>query len=156
MSIFAGFEIDVEGYDDIFEQIKTVTKERVEVPDGTYEAKVTKIVAGVSKSGIPKVSIYFKILVGEYENQMIFYNQNLNPSNPETLSFQLKLLGKTLIDLESGVTLTSKRLVTETDALLAEIFEAIDGKKEYVIESKVNAKGYKELKIKNAFDTEVY
>lgn len=43
-----------------------------EVPVGTYEVKIDKMEAKKSKSGNPMVSIWFKILEGQYKNSLIF------------------------------------------------------------------------------------
>ena len=46
-----------------------------EVPFGTYEVKIEKAELKESKTHKPMVSIWFKIIAGENEGQMIFYNQ---------------------------------------------------------------------------------
>lgn len=156
MGLFEGFDLDLNDYDGILDEIKEVKKERVEVPEGSYEVKVTKILSGITKSGIPKVSIYFKVLVGEFEGQMIFYNQNLNAAVKQTFAFQLKLVLKTLLSLDSGIEITSAKFLNDTDGLLAEVANAIKDKKEYIVEIKTNDKGYKETIVKQSFDSEIY
>ena len=71
-------EIDVEG-------LKADAKEAAknggnfkEVPHGTYEVKVDKMELKESKTGKPMLSIWFKILDGQYKNSLIFYNQVLS------------------------------------------------------------------------------
>lgn len=46
-----------------------------EVPFGTYEVSIKKAELKESKSGKPMVSIWFKIIAGENEGRMMFYNQ---------------------------------------------------------------------------------
>lgn len=46
-----------------------------EVPPDTYEVKVDKMELIASKKGDPMVSIWFKIVAGEFKNSRIFYNQ---------------------------------------------------------------------------------
>ena len=46
-----------------------------EVPDGTYEVKIEKIELKASSKGDPMVSMWFRILSGDFKNSMIFMNQ---------------------------------------------------------------------------------
>lgn len=45
-----------------------------EVPVGKYEVKVEQLECKLSKNNNPMVSIWFKILAGEFEDSIIFYN----------------------------------------------------------------------------------
>lgn len=155
MSLFSEFKLDYQEYEDILTEIRSIN-EIVEVPVGSYEVKITNVKCGLNKNNIPKISIYFKILNGEYENQMLFYNQNLDPTNTAIFNFQLRLLCKMLISLESDVEISMERLINGTEELLKEIFEAVKLTKEYVLESKVNEKGYKELKVSSAFNSDIF
>lgn len=61
-----------------------------EVQFGNYEVKIEKAELKESKTGKPMVSFWFKIIAGENEGQMIFYNQVVNEG------FQLGIVYKML------------------------------------------------------------
>ena len=63
-------------------------QEFVEVPHGEYEVKVQQMELKISKSGNPMLSIWFKIVAGDYNNNLIFLNQVLN------IPFQISISGK--------------------------------------------------------------
>ena len=46
-----------------------------EVPKGEYEVSITKLELTASKKGDPMVTIWFRIVSGDYENSLIFMNQ---------------------------------------------------------------------------------
>lgn len=69
-------EFDAEGLQrDVEEAAKNSTSNYKEVPVGTYEVAVDKMELIESKKGNPMVSIWFKIVAGEFKNSRIFYNQ---------------------------------------------------------------------------------
>lgn len=61
-----------------------------EVPFGTYEVIIENAELKESKTGKPMVSIWFRIIAGENEGQMIFYNQVVSEG------FQLGIVYKML------------------------------------------------------------
>lgn len=61
-----------------------------ETPFGTYEVRIEKAELKESKTGKPMVSIWFKIIAGENEGQMIYYNQVVSEG------FQLGIVYKML------------------------------------------------------------
>lgn len=73
-------------------------REYVEVPEGTYEVRVTYLELKQSKAGDPMVACRLKILAGEYKNQNIFYNQVVKEKYG--LHFAKKFLASLETDIE--------------------------------------------------------
>lgn len=100
--------------------------EYVEVPLGDYEVKVDNMELKISKSGNPMVSIWFRIVAGDYNNNLLFMNQVINQP------FQIGLANKILRALDPN-----KNIEFETYSqyanLIMDIYEEIDGKFEYAI-----------------------
>jgi hypothetical protein len=115
-----------------------------EVPLGTYEVEITKLELGESKKHDPMVKIWFKILDGEYENSLIFMNQVI------TQGFQIHIVDELLRSLESGVTIAFESY-SQYEQLLLDVFEAVNGNKEYALEYGSN-KGFSTFKIKEVFN----
>ena len=89
--------MDLEGLKNDIQNTAESTPEYKEVPHGTYEVKVEKMELTLSKKGDPMVSIWFRILNGEYKNSMIFYNQVV------VQGFQVHLANEFLRSLDSGI-----------------------------------------------------
>ena len=101
----------------------------VEVPKGDYEVKITKIELGEtgekSKTpGVPKASVWFEIVAGEYKGQKIFMTQVL------TKPFSFHKLNEFLNSLETGIPVGFENFVQYGD-LLEQIFNEVDGRAEY-------------------------
>lgn len=115
-----------------------------EVPHGTYEVAIDQMELKESKKGDPMLSIWFKIVAGEFKGSIIFYNQVL------TTGFGIHNAKEILRSLDSG-------LIVEFDSykqfndLIMDIFEIVNENLEYAIEYGKNKKGYNTYKI-----TEVY
>lgn len=136
--------VDVEG---LKEDIKAVEEngrgEFKEIPHDTYEVEVTKMELTESKKGDPMVSIWFKILSGEYKGSLLFMNQVI------TRGFQVHIVDELLRSMDSGITIGFV-CYGQYAQLLMDVHEAIDGKLEYALEYGEN-KGFNTFKI-----TEVY
>jgi hypothetical protein len=151
MSIFDKWnkQIDVEGLrKDIDEASKSKqTGDFKEVPDGSYEVKVEKMELKASSKGDPMVSIWFRILEGEFKNSIIFLNQVI------TQGFQIHLMNEILRSMEavdsSDVGFIDYKQYSD---LLLEIFEKVDGHLEFVLEYGTNKKGYHTYKITDVFE----
>ncbi|MED4061683.1 DUF669 domain-containing protein [Priestia megaterium] len=118
-----------------------------EVPFGTYEVKVEKLELVESKKGDPMVSIWFKILAGDFKNSLIFMNQVI------TQGFQVHIANEFLRSLDSGLDVEFKSY-SQYGQLLMDIHEAVDGKLEYVLEYGQNKKGFNTYAIKDIFEVE--
>ena len=87
---------DVEGLKKDVEAAKDGQGSYEEVPVDNYEVAVEKLELKASKDGKPMLSIWFKILVGNYEGRLMFMNQML------TSGFGIHQANEFLKKLESG------------------------------------------------------
>lgn len=119
-----------------------------EVPHDKYEVAINKLELTVSKKGDPMLACWMKILEGEYEGAMIFMNQVV------TKGFQIHIVKKFLRSLVEGLDITvdfdSYKQFAE---LILDISEAIDGKKEYLVNYGEN-KGFNTFDIEEVYDVE--
>lgn len=121
----------------------------VEVEDGNYEVKVTKLelsqTGEKSKNpGMPMLKAWFDILAGPFKGQKIFMNQML------TTGFGIHKANQLLTDLESGVPVTFENF-DQYHNMLEQIFAAIDGTGEYELAYGHNNKGYATYQIVQKF-----
>lgn len=126
-----------------------------EIPHGTYEVKITKLELGKTNAGKPKLACWFKILAGEYKDQMIFMNQVIDASNPNARGFQLHKCNEFLRTLSSLP--VSFESFKQYNLLLTDIMGEIDGKYEYQLNyggqvSKKDGKTYDTFKIEKTFE----
>ena len=137
--------IDVEGLQkDIQEAAENGANFR-EVPHGEYEVKIEKLELVESKAGDPMVTVWFKILTGEYKGCMIFMNQVI------TKGFQIHLMNEFLRSLDSGYDVEF-RSYSQYDQLLMDIHEAIDGQLEYGLKYGEGKKGFNTYEITDVYD----
>ena len=118
-----------------------------EVPAGTYEVSIDKMELTESKKGDPMVSIWFKILEGEFKDQRLFYNQVIKQG------FQIHIMNTFLKSLDSGVEVVFNSFGQYEDMLL-DIQEQIDSQRlEYAIKYSI-VKGFASYEIKDVFESE--
>lgn len=118
-----------------------------EVPHGNYEVKIEKLELVESSKGDPMVSIWFRILSGDFQNSMIFYNQVISKG------FGLHKANEFLRSLDSGIEVEFKSF-RQYGELLMDIREAIDGKLEYNLAYTEGKKGFSNYEIEEVFETE--
>lgn len=150
MSIdFSKFDkaMDLNGLKKDIEEAKENTGNFREVPLGNYEVKVDKMELTESKKGDPMVSIWFKILAGEYKGSLIFYNQVI------TKGFQIHMANELLRSMTDGEGTVEFESYSQYGQLLMDIHETIDGNFEYGLEYGEN-KGFKTFKITDIFEVE--
>lgn len=138
-------KFDKEIDKDIQKQIEEAeNSEYAEVPLGDYEVKVDNMELKISKSGNPMVSIWFRIIAGDYNNNLLFMNQVINQP------FQIGLANKILRALDPN-----KNIEFETYSqyanLIMDIYEEIDGKFEYAIKYG-ERKGFSTFEILDIFE----
>ena len=123
-----------------------------EVPLGTYEVAVNKLECKVSSKGNPMVSIWFKILEGEFENSMIFYNGVFYEDwmRHRVVKMLSALLDDPSHEAEINLILKSGDVSTINDFCM-DLHEAIDGKFEYLLDYDLK-KGYNTYNIKEVFE----
>lgn len=141
-------KIDTEGLKkDAEEAAKNGSGDFKEVPLGTYEVEVNKLELKKSKKGDPMLSVWFKILTGEYKGSLIFYNQVM------TQGFGIHNANEMLRNLDSGVDIEFTNFKKYHEMLL-DVLEAVEGTLEYALEYGENNKGYNTYKIIDVFDKE--
>ena len=151
MSIFDKWDKKVDSKA-LSEDIKNVEKngglgEFAEVPTGRYEIRIEDMELKESKSGHPMFVCKMRILAGEFENKLLFYNQVI------TKGFQIALVNKFLRSLETGIDIDSFIGYREYNNLIMDIHEAIDDAGlEYMIEYSKNKKDYPIYTIKEVFE----
>ena len=138
-------EIDVEGLKEDAKVAAENGGDFKEVPHGLYEVKVDKMELKESKKGKPMLSIRFKILNGEYENSLIFYNQVLSTG------FGLHNANDFLRSLDSGIDIEFKSFKQYNDLIL-DIHEAIDGNIEYALDYSEGKNGFSKYEITDVYD----
>ena len=137
-NVFAKFNemFDLSGLKTDIESAASNTGDFVEVPDGSYEVKVTKLELGESKkSQMPMLKVWFDILAGDFKGQKIFCNQML------TNGFGIHKANEMLTALESGVPVAFENFEQYADTV-SQVFNAIDGNGEYELAYGHNNKGY--------------
>ena len=123
-------------------------REFEELQDGTYIVEVEQCELGKSKADKPMAKIVFKVIDGEFKGRKLFYNQVV------TEAFQFHNVNEMLRSLNSGVTVQydGTRPYANLGTTMLDVHEAIDGKLEYDLLYKTNAKGYKTFKITGCYD----
>lgn len=141
--------VDLEGLKKDIDEAKENggSGNRPEVPHGTYEVRITKLELTVSKKGDPMVSVWFKILNGEFKNSLIFMNQVI------TQGFQIHIVNEFLRDLATSYEVDFESY-NQYAKLLMDIHEAIDNNYEYALKYGQNDKGYNTFKIEEVFELE--
>ncbi len=138
--------VDLNGLKKDVEEAKENTGNYREVPLGTYEVAVNKMELTESKKGDPMVSIWFKILNGEYKGSLIFFNQVI------TQGFQIHIVNELLRSMDTEMAIDFESY-SQYGQLLMDVHEAVDGQLEFAIEYGEN-KGFKTFKITEVFEVE--
>ena len=149
-------QVDIKGLEEDIKAAAENNMEFKEVPYGTYEVKVDKmeLVETSDKSknpGMPMVSIWFKILNGEYKNNLIFYNKVIMGTTND--GFMIHSNNEFLRSLEPDMEVEFHSY-SQYAQLLLDIHENIDGKLEYALKYGENNKGYKTYEITDVFEVE--
>ena len=149
--------VDAEGLKkDIADAAANGTGDFKEVPAGTYEVKVEKmeLVETGEKSknpGMPMVSIWFKVLAGEYKGSLIFYNKVIMGTSND--AFMIHSNNEFLRDLDSGIEVEFESY-SQYAQLLLDIHESVDGVLEYALKLGENNKGFKTYEITDVYEVE--
>lgn len=150
MSVFDKWNkaIDVEGLAKDTKEVEQNggTGDYAEVPVGTYEVKIEKMELKESSKGDPMFSAWFRILSGDYQNQLLFMNAVI------TQGFQIGNVNKFLRSLEA-VEEVEFRDYAQYNDLIMDIMEEIEGSGlEFLIEYKKNKKDYPVYTVKEVFE----
>ena len=114
-----------------------------EVPKGEYEVAVEKMELKASRKGDPMVTIWFKIVSGEFERSMLFMNQVL------TMPFHYAIVNAMLSSLAPGVEIKFETF-TQYGELIEDIFELIHEQNEYAL-TYSEKKGFPTFEILDVF-----
>ena len=150
MSVFDKWNkaIDVEGLAKDTKEVEQNggTGDYAEIPVGTYEVKIEKMELKESSKGDPMFSAWFRILSGDYQNQLLFMNAVI------TQGFQIGNVNKFLRSLEA-VEEVEFRDYAQYNDLIMDIMEEIEGSGlEFLIEYKKNKKDYPVYTVKEVFE----
>ena len=118
-----------------------------EVPHGDYEVAIDKLELVKSKAGDPMVSVWFKVLNGEFKGSRIFMNQVIKEG------FQVHIVNEFLRSLDTDIDI---EFVTykQYGNLLMDVMEAIEGNLEYALSYKEGKKGFSTYEITEVFEVE--
>lgn len=123
-----------------------------EVPVGKYEVKVDKLECKMSKNNNPMVSIWFKVLEGDFKNSIIFYNGVFYEDwmRHRVVKMLSALLDDDSHEAEINLILKSNDVDTINNFCM-DIHEAVDGKFEYLLDYGMK-KGYNTHTIEEVFE----
>lgn len=142
-SIWEKFDREVD--EDMQKKIaEAENSEYAEVPLGDYEVKVDNMELKISKNGNPMLSIWFRIVAGDYNNNLLFMNQVINQP------FQIGLANKILRALDPNKEVEFESY-TQYANLILDIFEDIDGKFEYALKYG-EKKGFSTFEVLDVFE----
>src|SRR5690625_2002967 len=149
-------QVDLEALQEDVEEVeKNGGGSFTEVPDGEYEVEVNKMEMRESKACDPMLTIWFKILEGDYEGQLIFYNGVMQPQNTNAFGIQTHRNNEMLRALwdceKDDVKFTG---FADYADLVLDIHEEIDGAFEYLLKKEKNKDGFDEFKILEVYELE--
>lgn len=147
MNIWEEFDnnVNVEGLQKDIKEAESNGGTRKEVPHGNYEVRINKMELKKSKNGDPMLSIWFKVLAGEYANCLVFMNQLV------VQGIQIHIANEFLRSLDSGVDVEFKSY-SQYAGLIEDILNSINAQKlEYELKFEDN-KGYNKFTIVNVFE----
>jgi len=123
-----------------------------EVPVGTYEVKIDKMEAKKSSKGNPMVSIWFKILEGQYKDSLIFYNGTFHEDwmRHRVVDFLSAIMDDDSHKAEINLILKDNKL-DEVNNFVMDIHEEVDGKFEYLLKLG-EKKGYSTYEIEEVYE----
>lgn len=136
--------VDMEALKKEMEEADALPEEYDEVPNGTYEVKIDKMMLKKSKKGQPMTSIWFRILEGKFKNHILFYNRVL--SEGWMISKDKKFLQS--LDPDFKVEFTDYDPYGE---VIQKVSESCNGLV-YELDYSENEDGYPTFKIKKVFE----
>lgn len=145
MSDFSRFDelVDLDALREEVQKAASNTGEYEEIPYGMYEVGIEKMELKESKKGQPMVSVWFRIINGDYENSMLFMNQVV------TKPFQIHICNQFLKSLKTGMEIDFKSY-SDYARLIEEVYSEAE-KHEYALDYG-EKKGYKTFTITEVFE----
>lgn len=93
------------------------------------------------------VSVWFKVVDGEYKGSRIFMNQVV------TQGFQIHIINEFLRSLDSGIDINFDTY-KQYGNLLMDVFEAVNGNLEFALSYKEGKNGFAKYEITEVFELE--
>lgn len=156
-------EFDFDAFDEEFDSavlvedvanVKNNNVERKEIPQGRYEVAITKLELTKSKtSGQPMLTCWFKIVHGEFENQMIFMHQVINTNNVNARGIQLHKCNEFLRSISTKE--ISFESFGQYGRLIMEVMTEIENNYEFQLNYSKDKKGYEIFKIEKIFNLNI-
>lgn len=108
--------------EDMKEQVEAASNggDYEDVPVGAYEVELNTLELKESSTGKPMLSAWLQIIGGNYDKQMLFYNQVINNA------FGIHNANEFLKSLESGVDVVWQDDYEAYDNMVSDIKEAVD------------------------------
>lgn len=140
--------IDTKGLqEDVKEAAVNGTGSFKEVPHGEYEVEVNKMELIASKKGDPMVTIWFKVVTGEYKGSLIFFNQVV------TQGFQIHIANELLRSMDSGIDVQFETY-KQYGEMIMDIAEEVDGNLEFALKYSKGKKDFSTYEITEVFEVE--
>lgn len=140
--------IDTKGLaEDVKEAAENGTGSFKEVPHGNYEVEVNKMELIASKKGDPMVSIWFKVINGEYKGSMIFFNQVI------TQGFQIHIANELLRAMDTDIEIKFETY-KQYGEMIMDLAEAVDGQLEFALKYGKGKKDFSTYEITEVFEVE--
>ena len=129
-------------------EIEELNKQLIfnKVPDGVYKVEVIEMSVKQSKRGNWMIMTLFKVLEGQFENNLMFAYFMINTRNIENNNLFLNAL-------DSKIPVECKSIL-QYQQLVDDIFVTIRGDKQYNLEVKNLPSGFSNYKILKAYDVE--
>lgn len=135
--------VDIEGLKKDIKESAENGNNFKEVPHADYEVTIEKMELVKSKKGDPMLSIWFKIIDGEYKNSKIFMNQLVRDG------FGIHIANEFMRSLDTGIDIEFNGY-GDYNNLILDVFEAMDGV-EFALEYGENSKGFNTFEVLEIF-----
>lgn len=140
--------IDTKGLqEDVKEAAENGTGSFKEVPHGEYEVEVNKMELIASNHGDPMVTIWFKVVSGEYKGSLIFFNQVI------TQGFQIHIVNELLRSMDTGLDIEFENY-NQYGNLIMDVMEEVDGKLEFALKYSKGKKDFSTYEITEVYEVE--
>ena len=143
--------VDLEGLrKDVENASENGTGDFPTIPAGKYEVALVSLeIKGTKKDNRPMLAASFKILSGEYKNQLLFMNRVIYGTKND--ANMIKSAVGWLNTLESGLDVAFQDYKQFAD-LVMEVAEAVDGKLEYAVD--YDSDKFNSISITEVFEVE--
>ena len=118
-----------------------------EVPHGEYEVEINKMELTESKVKDPMVTIWFKVIQGDFKGSLIFMNQVV------TRGFQIHIVNEILRQMTAALTDFNVEFkdYKQYGNLIMDIFEAVGGNYEFKLDYAEGKKGFSTYSIEEVY-----